>query len=176
MAKIAFSKLNAKVNTDIKTITICEDKEIEIRQYLPVQDKLILAGEVIAAAHDPNNNFANPLKTEVYFILNLFMKYTNISFTEKQKEDPAKLYDMIVNAEWYADIINAIPETEIIELRDTIIETQTAFYNYRTSLLGLLETVQTEYSNMDLDISDLQQKIANGEGIELVKKVIDNLV
>ena len=176
MAKIAFSKLNAKVNTDVKTITVCGDKEIEVRQYLPVQDKLVFTGDVISQAHDINNNFANPLKTEVYFILNLIMKYTNISFTDKQKEDPAKLYDMIINADWYKDVINTIPEDEIIELRDAVGETQTAFYHYRTSLLGLLEAVQTEYSDMNLDVTDLQQKIANGEGIELVKKVIDNLV
>ena len=39
--------------------------------------------------------FINPLQVEVYTLLQIIEKYTNITFTDKQKEDPAKLYDLI---------------------------------------------------------------------------------
>ena len=41
MAKLAFSKLSLKVNNDVKTINFNE-QTIEVKQYLPVNDKLEL--------------------------------------------------------------------------------------------------------------------------------------
>ena len=47
MAKVAFTKLGLKLNKDnVKTITF-NDQEIEIKQYLPVNDKLALISRVI---------------------------------------------------------------------------------------------------------------------------------
>jgi len=46
MAKLSFTKLGLKVNQDIKTIEY-NGQNIEIKQYLPIQDKLKLIGDVI---------------------------------------------------------------------------------------------------------------------------------
>lgn len=174
MAKVAYSKLGAKVNTDIKTITV-EDKVIEVRQYLTVAEKLALIGRVIELAHDVNNNFSNPLKTEVYLSIEIISEYTNITFSEKQKEDPAKLYDTLYCSGWLNTIFEAIPEEEIKVLRRTLRATQNAFYAYRTSVLGLLDNISTDYSDLNFDISELQEKLSNGENIELVKNIISKL-
>ena len=175
MAKIAYTKLNAKVNTDIKTIALEDGKEIEVRQYLPVEDKLASAARVIELAHDLEVNYLNPLKTEVYFDLEVIQAYTNISFTEKQLEVPSKLYDALVSSGWRDKIFAEIPKEEIITLKRTIHKTQQAFYAYRNSAAGILEHISTDYSDLDLDITKLQDKIANGEGIELVREILDNM-
>lgn len=174
MAKIAYTKLNAKVNTDIKTIPL-DDKVIEVRQYLTVAEKLDLLARVIELAHDVNNNFSNPLKTEVYFCLEVISTYTNITFTEKQKEDPAKLYDALLCSGWIKNIFDLIPEEEMKGLRRALRETKNAYYAYRNSVLGLLDNISTDYSDLNLDITDLQNKLANGENIELVKNILNKL-
>ena len=46
MAKVAFSKLGVKTNQEVKTIT-WNDQTIEVKQYLPVNNKLELASRVI---------------------------------------------------------------------------------------------------------------------------------
>jgi hypothetical protein len=54
MAKVSLTKLGLKVNQDIKTISF-NGQEIEVKQYLPVNEKLILIGNIINASHDDNN-------------------------------------------------------------------------------------------------------------------------
>ena len=84
MAKVSLTKLGLKVNQEIKTIEFNE-QIIEIKQYLPVNDKLELISNVINLAHD-ENNFSNPVKVSVFTTLEIMYAYTNINFTEKQKE------------------------------------------------------------------------------------------
>jgi len=50
MAKVTFTKLGLKVNQEIKTIEYNE-QVVEIKQYLPIQEKLQLIGRVIEFAH-----------------------------------------------------------------------------------------------------------------------------
>ena len=93
MAKLAFTKLGLKTNTNIETFEFNE-QTIEVKQYLPVNDKLTLISEVINNSAD-ENNFANPVKVEVYAAIAIIEAYTNITFTDKQKEDITKLYEFI---------------------------------------------------------------------------------
>ena len=96
MAKVSLTKLGLKVNQEIKTIEFNE-QTIEVKQYLPINDKLELISNVINSAHD-ENNFANPVKVSVFTTLEIMYAYTNINFTDKQKEDPTKLYDMLISS------------------------------------------------------------------------------
>ena len=175
MARFPYTKLNAKINQEIKTIEV-EGAEtvIEVRQYLPVDEKLGLIGRVIELAHD-DNNFANPLKLRVYFALEVIDCYTKIAFTEKQKENVVKLYDSLYSSGWVDTIFETIPEKELGELEAALYESVDAFYSYRTSILGVMENINTDYSNLNFDITDLQEKLSNGENIELVKKIMENL-
>ena len=51
MAKVSLTKLGLKVNQDIKNIEFNE-QIVEVKQYLPVNDKLELISNVINLAHD----------------------------------------------------------------------------------------------------------------------------
>lgn len=173
MAKIGFTKLSLKRKNEVKTITI-NNNQIEIKQYLPVNDKLDLIARVINGAHD-QNNFPNPIKIEVIGTLEMIMAYTNISFTEKQKEDIPKLYDLLEENGVIKDIISQIPEDEYNFIIDGINKTVDAVYTYNNSVLGILESVSQDYSNLDFDIQKLQNDIANPENLKLVKEVLTKL-
>ena len=173
MAKIGFTKLSLKRKNEVKTITI-NNNQIEIKQYLPVNEKLDLIARVINGAHD-QNNFPNPIKIEVIGTLEMIMAYTNISFTEKQKEDIPKLYDLLEENGVIKDIISQIPEDEYNFIIDGINKTVDAVYTYNNSILGILESVSQDYSNLDFDIQKLQNDIANPENLKMVKEVLTKL-
>lgn len=173
MAKIGFTKLSLKRKNEVKTITI-NNNQIEIKQYLPINEKLDLIARVINGAHD-QNNFPNPIKIEVIGTLEMIMAYTNISFTEKQKEDIPKLYDLLEENGIIKDIISQIPEDEYNFIIDGINKTVDAVYAYNNSVLGILEAVSKDYSNLDFDATQIQKKMADPENIKLVRDVLTKL-
>ena len=175
MARFPYTKLNVKINQEVREIAVeGVETPIEVKQYLPVEEKLALIGRVTELAQD-ENNFSNPVKVDVYLTLEIIQAYTNISLTEKQKENLPKLYDALVSSGWVDKIIEVIPEKEYETLVNGVEKSIKAFYKYRNSVLGILETVSTDYSDLDLNITNLQQKLANGENLELLKNIMTNL-
>jgi hypothetical protein len=172
MAKQTFSKLNLKINNSISTIII-NDIEIEVKKYLPMNEKIELVANVINAAAD-DNNFANPMKLEIFTALEIIYAYTNLSFTEKQKEDPAKLYDLLLTNGVISEVSNRISDEKII-IEKYVTECANAIYTYRNSILGLLETISADYSNLDLNAADIQQKLADPENMALLKSILTKL-
>lgn len=174
MAKISFTKLGLKINQEIKTIEY-NGQNIEVKQYLPIQDKLKLIGDVIMNSAEQDTNFANPIKANIYKIFGIIENYTNINFTEKQKEDPAKLYDIVVSSGLVEAVLDAIPEAEYNTLIDGIWDSVNAVYSYKNSVFGILDTISTDYSNLNLDVTEIQQKLADPENMGLLRQVMTKL-
>ena len=174
MAKISFTKLKCKVETSVAHVE-WEGETIEVKQYLPIQEKLALIGRVITQAHEQDENYSNPVKVDVFRELEMIFAYTNISFTDKQKEDLPKLYDMIYCSGLLKAIKDAIPSDEIRDIVFGIEDSIEAVYKYQNSVLGVLDTIKTDYKNMDLDIDKLREGIADPELLDLVNGIITNL-
>lgn len=174
MAKVTFNKLGLSKNLDKKNIEINE-QVIEVKQYLPVEEKLELISHVVNKAHDQDYNFSNPVKVEVFAGIEIVKYYTNITFTEKQLEEAAKTYDLL-NANHIIDtVIEAIPQAEYIELKNGIEQTIESIYKYQNSILGILDTIGEDYSNLDLDVTQITDKIKDPESLKLVKDVLTKL-
>ena len=173
MSRVPFTKLGLKKKEEIKNITI-NDQVIEVKQYLPISDKINIITNVIENSAD-DNNFANPVKVEVFANLEIMYAYTNISFTDKQKGDPTKLYDLLEENGVIAEVIAAIPENEYALLLGWIDETIEAFYTYRNSVMGIMEQISADYSNLSLDATAIQQKLADPQNLELLKSVMTKL-
>ena len=173
MAKLAFSKLGLKVNNEVKTIEFNE-QTIEVKQYLPVNDKLELISNVINLSAD-DNNFANPVKVGIFTILEMLNFYTNLNFTEKQKEDPAKLYDLVISTGLGKAIMDIIPEVEYHDILTGVHSSIEAVYNYRNSVFGILDSITTDYSNLNLDATNIQKALADPENMDLLKQVLTKL-
>ena len=173
MPKVPFSKLNLKKIDKVQVVTI-NGLEVEVKQYLPVAEKLELIANVLNNSAD-DNNFANPVKTYVLSHLEIIYAYTNLSFTDKQKEDPAKLYDILETNGIIDSIILAMPPSEYDNLIEDITSTIDAYYKYKNSTLGILEAATTDYKNLDLEASDIQKKIADPDNLTLLKDVITKL-
>lgn len=174
MAKVAFTKLGLKRKDEVKTVNI-NNNAIEVKQYLPINDKLALISRVINLSHDSSNNFANPIQVEVIGTIEIIAAYTNLSFTEKQKEDYAKLYDLLEENGITKDLIGAIPEDEYAFLIDGINDSIEAVYKYQNSILGILEVISQDYSNLDFDATKIQQQLADPDNLNLLKDVLTKL-
>ena len=173
MAKIGLTKLGLKTDTGVSVYKWGEEN-LEIKRYLPIQQKLEMIGNVIEMAHDMESNYANPVKTKVLFDLEIMYNYTNINFTEKQKEDPAKLYDLLYSSGLLKQVQTILGDEYSKTLQD-LIDSQKAVYDYRNSVLGILDTVRTDYSNLNLDAADIQQKLADPENMAFLKDVLTKL-
>lgn len=174
MAKVSFNKLALTKNTEKRIITI-NDIDVEVIQYLPVDEKLELISYVVNMAHDENFNFSNPVKVEVFAVLGILKYYTNISFTEKQLNEPAKIYDLLNGNNIVNRIIMAIPLNEYNELKNGIEETIKSIYQYQNSVLGILDTIGQDYSNLDLNAEDIQKKLSDPNDLKFLKDVLTKL-
>lgn len=173
MAKASFAKLNLKTNTDIQIFEWNEQK-IEVKQYLPLEEKIDLITSVIQLSHDPQNNFANPMKIDAYLAITAIEKYTNLNITEKQKEDPQKFYDALISSGFWSSLRDCLGSDFKI-LQCYLNQTVSAFYSYRTSALGILDTISTDYTNLELDASEIQKKIADPNNMAFLKDVLTKM-
>lgn len=133
-----------------------------------------LVSNVINLSHDEQGSFSNPIRTNIYTTLEILFKYTNISFTDKQKEDVFKLYDLVIGSKFYDKVIELIPKEEYIRLIKTINDAITAIYAYQNSVMGILETISTDYSNLDLDATNISAKLADPENMSFLKSILTN--
>lgn len=122
--KVSFANLKLKVQDAYQEVQFSNDNgqtiAFSIIDYLPIQDKLDLVNIAIAKSRDGYNNINRYLAKE---LMNLYIviMYTNISFTEKQKENEYKLYDILKSNQVIETVIKAIPQQEYLELQ-TLLE------------------------------------------------------
>ena len=173
MAKVSLTKLGLKVNQDFEMIEF-NGQIIEVKQYLPVNEKLELISNVINSAQD-ENNFSNPVKVNIFTTLEMMYAYTNINFTEKQKEDPAKLYDLLTSSGLVEEVNDVIPEEEISEIIDGVTNSIKSIYEYRNSVLGILESISADYSQLNFDAEEIQKKLGDPENMSFLKDVLKKL-
>ena len=173
MAKLAFSKLGLKNNNQVVNINYNE-QTIEIKQYISVNDKLKLISNIINNTVD-EHNFCNPVKVKVYLLIGIIENYTNISFTEKQKEDIVKLYDLIQSNSLFDKILEAIPAEEFNDLLNSTWDSIDAIYTYNNSAMGILDNIGRDYKDIEFDAEAIQAKLANGENVEFLKDVLAKL-
>ena len=174
MAKPTFSKLKLQLNKNTVPVQVGE-QTIAVKQYLPIEEKLELISKVIMQAHEPESNYNNPVKTDALIALELIFAYTDLVFTDKQKEDLPKLYDLLHCNNIDTMVIEAIGKYEYDEIRTGVYRSIDAIYAYQNSVLGFLDNIKQEQDMLDFDIEELQKKLATSENLDVVKDVLSKL-
>lgn len=178
MAKVPFSKLQAKVNNEVTKLSYCnsagEEIHYEVKHYLPFIEKLELVSRIINNSID-DNGFYNPMRVKYNMVLEIIYAYTNLSFTEKMKEDSFKLYDILVSSGIYEDIIHVILEEDWTEIEEGVWSTIDNIYQYRNSAMGILDAVSTDYSNLSLDATAIKEELSNQDNLRLLRDVVSKL-
>ena len=176
MAKISYTKLGIGKEELNKVQTVeYNDQTIEVKQYLPVAEKSELITRVLNNSVDEDNGYYNLLKMDMRLALEIVYAYSNINFTEKQKEDSAKLYDMLNASKVLNLIIGLIPEGEFYYLNKTVHEMANNIVAYRNSAMGIMERITTDYSNLNFDASTIQKELADPNNMTLLKDILTKL-
>lgn len=178
MAKIPFSKLDVKLNNSScsQSYHTAKGEEIfyEVKYYLPVKEKLEMISNIINQSVD-KNNFYNPVRVQIFTVLEVVYAYTNLSFTAKQKEDPFKLYDLLVSSGIFKDVVNCIYEDDWIEIQEAIIAVIENIYKQKNSALGIIESIVNDYGELQFDATAIQQKLADPNTLGLLKDIMAKL-
>lgn len=174
MARIPFTKLKCKINTEEVPVQIGEET-IAVKQYLPIQEKLGLIGRVIELAHMQDENYSNPVKAAAFRDLEVIFAYTNITFTDKQKEDPAKLYDLLYSTGIIDAVIDNIPEDEYISIVVGVNESIEAVYKYQNSIFGILNGIKNSYKDLEFNVEDIEKTVASLADSPVLKSIANYL-
>lgn len=158
MTKVTFSSLKLKMNNAIK-IFECNGNSIEVTQYLPIEDKMDLID--ITLQNSKEGKLFNPIKVEMYFHLYLVYLYTNLTFTDKQKEDEEKLFDILDSNGIINSVIENIPEEEYDTLLEYLDEKMEIELNYITTSAAIFDTILEELPKSAQNAVDIMNEINN---------------
>ena len=173
MANVTFSKLNLKKKEETKIVKFNE-QEIEVKQYLPIQDKLNVIYSAISKTED-ENRFFSPIKLECHCTLEIIYAYTNLKFTDKQLEDETKIFDLMEENGLIDLIFSAIPEEETNFIMDSCVESAEAIYKYSNSAYGLLENIIAQKESLNLNLDEFIRTIQDPATRETIKALVTQL-
>lgn len=132
-----YNDLDLKINKETKKILINE-KEVEVLQYLPIQDKIDLIEITLQKSEE--NGIYNEMKLDMYFSVYIVFSYTNLEFTNEQKEDIMKLYDELESNNIFVRVVNAIPDEEYDLLYEWLKTMKEENNKYKNNVAALLRT------------------------------------
>lgn len=138
MSKVSYANLKMKPDTST-SILLFQGTEVEIKNYLSAEDKYDLIMITLQKAEE--DGIYNSFKLDVFFHLHLVYMYTNLSFTEKQKEDELKIYDTLESNGFIDAMLEVIPETEYFKLFDSMEEIIQSKMKYQTSAAAILTAI-----------------------------------
>lgn len=174
MAKVSFTKLNKIKSLEPVDVQLGEET-ISVIQYLPLEKKLAIMQNIIEQAGNNEEGFYNIVKLTVFYTIEMLRAYTNISFTEKQLEDPQKLYDIIVLNNIWNEVKKAIPQSELTDMWENTCALAREITDYNHSALGILNLVSNDYDNLNLDVKEMTEKLSDRTNLTLIKDLLTKL-
>lgn len=173
MAKLAFSKLGLKVQDQTNSVIFGENI-IEVKHYLPLKDKIDLVQTIVNKTVD-DKGYYNPIQLEAFKVIEVTAAYTNLSFTEKQREDVYKLYDQLVSTGFWGVVWEAIAISERDYIDSKINKIIDNIYQYRNSAMGILENLNVDYDKLAADAKEIEGSISNKDNLQLVRDVLSKM-
>ena len=172
MAKISYAKLGLSKTKEDKQLE-WNGQKVDVKQYLPILDKIEMITRILNYSLD-TNGYYNPSRIELFTTLEIILSYTNINCTEKQKEDVCKLYDSFVASGFADAVMNLIPENEKTYIIDGAIKMVQSVYEYKTSILGILDAVARDYGDTEFNVKQLLEKLQDSD-IQALKEIADKI-
>lgn len=112
-----FSELELKINDKVRTLKF-KNKDIKVKQYLPIQDKLNLVQ--IALQQSLDEGIYNDGLLTAYFHTYVVMFYTDLEFTEEEKQDVLTLFNLMDSENLIGSVIELIPQSEFGDLLEML--------------------------------------------------------
>lgn len=164
-----FKDLNLETKVEEKTIKVCGDKELAVRNYLPMTEKIALISYVVDHALDESTGRFSPVRVGLFFDLAVAHFYGGINFPDEVKALDA--YDALETNFVLNAIISAIPQDEYVSMRELVIETTNDIADYNSSFAGVMQIASQDADGLGNQIEELLGKVKNREGMELLSEI-----
>lgn len=140
------------------------------RTYVPINDKMESIMRVLSASLDSTTGTYKVGTIMVFQTIELARLYTDLQLPE----DVVEAYDMLAAEGIDFKLINGQHEdiTRYNFLLDRQIE---KLEKYQTSIYGILDSIKNDYNNLDFDVAKLKEELANADGLETVKAIVEKL-
>ena len=109
MAKIGLNKLNLNKKQDVKVIQY-EGNDIEIIQHLDIASKSALVSAAVRGS--VIQGIVDEILLDAYLHLFIVDRYTNISLTQKQRENLLETFDLLESNKFFDVVISGMAENE----------------------------------------------------------------
>ena len=108
-----------KILADNVKVVNFHGTDIEVKQYLPIQDKINLIGTAYVSGVEIENDLEiiDSCKIDILFRLLLVNAYTNIKFNNNLRN-----YDLLLESGLYEIVHDNIPKNEVFELHDMLFD------------------------------------------------------
>lgn len=178
MAKVSFTKIKIPTSLTSENAQLIMGEGdsqviIEVKNHLPVEERLHIMER--ALNHLDTTTFRNPLLSTIFIHLEIIYAYTNLSFTEKQKENFLDTFEKLDTSGFLAKFYELCNQQEIQSLLKYFFDTLTSILEYNTSLKGIMEAVSQDASGLAEEAERIKQILSNPQNLELLKNISDKL-
>ena len=163
-----YKDLGLHLNNDTYYINIQGNKQIHIKKYLPINDKKDLIEITLQKAEESNGTY-NEILIDMYFNLYLVYLYTDIEFSDEDREDEMKLYDELESSGLLERVVDKIPEDEYDTLIDYLKNMRKEDLSYKHSAAALVQKLIVDLPKN----AETAAKIVEDFNPEKYKEVVD---
>lgn len=154
-----------------KTIINEGSPDIMVKQYLPVEQKMALIGNIVNNSAD-DNNYYNPIRLDMYTVIGIVGLYTDIDLEDATI---AQAYDILMESGLWEDILDTIPASEIEYIKINTRKILENIYAYKNSIYGVIEGFNNSADNIKLDSEEIQKNLSDPENLKLVKEILTKM-
>ena len=162
-----YKDLNLHTDNDMYYIEV-QGKKINIKKYLPINDKKDLVEITLQKAEQADGTY-NEILIDMYFNLHLVYLYTDITFTDEDREDEMKLYDELESSGMLERILNKIPDEEYNVLMDYLKAMRGEISSYKHSAAAMVQKLIVDLPKN----AEAAAKIVQNFNPEKYKEVVD---
>ena len=172
---VMFNDLYLEPNENVSTF-IYKGKTINVKQYLPIEEKAELVSYVLNHAIDLRTNTFSPLRVSVYLTLGIINWYSNINFEPEQLEEKApEVFDLIDGSKFLELFLDNMENTEFEYMNKTVAKVLKDYETYANSMAGMVAAMNSDASSMNKELDDILSKIKSKEGLDELSAIKDSL-
>ena len=154
-----------------KTIINEGSPDIIVKQYLTIEQKMALIGNIVNNSVD-DNNYYNPIRLDMYTVIGIVGLYTDIDLEDTTI---AQAYDILMESGLWEDILDTIPASEIEYIKINTRKILENIYAYKNSIYGVIEGFNNSADNIKLDSEEIQKNLSDPENLKLVKEILTKM-
>ena len=135
MIELKYSDLKLKKDVT-KKIFKWNGLDIKVLDYLPIEDRYDIVMITLQKAYE--DGIYNPIKLDMFFHLNLVYMFTNIEFSDEDRENESKLYDEMKSSGFLSEFLKNVNPVEYKEMQEDIEDIVNLSLEYKNSAASVI--------------------------------------